>query len=174
MKLYIIDNWLEKVDRALPRADWAMAFIKKYLVIEAIGKRENGKPFIFGEQRFINWSHNERYLVVVLSELGEIGVDIEDTQITYAEHLYGWVLHEEEKKRLAAGTIFAEIWTRKEAVLKWTGEGLSEMLHALNSYAVDATIVSFIMNGICISICSEQREIIEVYDEHCNDRAFTM
>lgn len=174
MKLYIIDNWLQEVDRALPRADWATTFIKRFLAIDAIGKRDNGKPYIVGKQQFINWSHNERYLVIALSDIGEIGVDIEDAQIAYAEHLYSWVLHDEEKRRLAAGVTFAEIWTRKEAVLKWTGEGLSESLHELNSYAVDATVVSFIMKEICISICSAQREMIDVYDGYRNERAFTV
>lgn len=160
MKLYIIEDWLGAVNRALPRAQWASKLIEQQLDLR-VAKHPTGKPYAL-DGPFINWAHNEYYLVIALSKVGEVGVDVECRTIAYEEQLHGWVLHEEEKEKLACGAPFAEIWTRKEAILKWTGEGLTEMLHELNSYAINAAITSFVVGEICITVCSERWEEVEM------------
>ncbi|MFJ8065888.1 4'-phosphopantetheinyl transferase family protein [Psychrobacillus sp. NPDC096426] len=164
MKLYIVNNWLKNVNMNEPRANWSVILIKKLLGNIDIQKYANGKPFILNENQFINWSHNDEYLVIALSELGQIGVDIENSNLTYDEQLYGWVLHKEEKHKLEQGRLFSEVWTRKEAILKCTGEGISENMCELNSYKMmNMNVTSLYISELCISVCSEVPEDIELY-----------
>lgn len=164
MKLYVVKNWLEKVNRNEPRANWSIILIKGLLGNMDIQKYANGKPFVLNQKQFINWSHNDEYLVVLLSELGQIGVDIEMSHLAYNEQLYGWVLHKEEKNKLQQGRLFSEIWTRKEAILKYSGEGINDNMCELNSYKMkDLNVTTLFFSGLCISICSEYKECIELY-----------
>lgn len=164
MKLYVIHKWLKKVNDNEPIARWAVVVINELLGNMDIRKFSTGKPYLNNSNKWISWSHDEAYLVVALSEIGEIGVDIESRHLRYDEQLYGWVLHSEEKNKLAQGTLFSEIWTRKEAILKYTGEGISEMMHELNSYEVkDGHMATLFLNELCISVCSEHKEYIETY-----------
>ena len=84
--------------------------------------------------------------------------------IPYEESLYGWILHEQEKTKLNAGTLFSEIWTRKEAILKYTGEGIHENMSELNSYALDYNISSFTYNNLSMSVCYEDcSDVLKLY-----------
>lgn len=162
--MYIVNNWLEKVNRNEPRANWSSILIKKLLGNIDIQKHASGKPFILNENQFINWSHNDEYLVIALSQLGQIGVDIEVSHLPYDEQLYGWILHKEEKRKLEQGRLFSEVWTRKEAILKCTGEGISENMCELNSYKMmKMNVTSIYISELCISVCSEYQESIELY-----------
>lgn len=164
MKLYIVKNWLEKVDRSERKANWSVLLVKKIVGDMDIQKNANGKPFILNDKQYINWAHNDEYLVIAWSELGQIGVDVEISHLRYDEKLYGWILHKEEKSKLAQGHSFSEIWTRKEAILKCTGEGISDNMCELNSYQMmDLHVTTFVLSGICISICSEYQEPITLY-----------
>ncbi|MEK4424610.1 4'-phosphopantetheinyl transferase family protein [Solibacillus sp. FSL K6-1523] len=164
MKLYIVKNWLEKVGKSERKTNGSVLLVKKIVGDMDIQKNANGKPFILNDKQFINWSHNDEYLVIALSELGQIGVDVEMSHLPYDEKLYGWILHKEEKSKLQQGRLFSEIWTRKEAILKCSGEGISDKMCELNSYQMmNLHVTTLFLSGLCISICSEYQEAIELY-----------
>lgn len=164
VKLLVVNNWLGKVNKDERKENWSINLVEK-LVGNNIGKYPNGKPFILNEKEFINWSHNDTYLVIALSDLGQVGVDIESMFLPYDEHLYGWVLHKEEKYKLEQGRLFSEVWTRKEAVLKYTGEGIHDNMDTLNSYKVtDLNITTLYLKELCISVCSRYKEDIEIQE----------
>lgn len=164
MKLYIVKNWLEKVDRSERKTNWSVLLVKKIVGDMDIQKDTNGKPFILNEKQYINWSHNDEYLVIALSESGQIGVDVEISDLRYDEKLYGWILHKEEKSKLQQGRLFSEVWTRKEAILKCSGEGISDNMCELNSYQMmNLHVTTMFLSGLCISICSEYQEAITLY-----------
>lgn len=162
LKLYIINNWTLKVNQNSARCKWALSLIEEQLGISTIKKSVTGKPFFADAPYYINWSHNDTTLVYVLSESGQVGVDIEEENLFYDEQLHGWVLHEEEKRRIDNGTAFSEVWTRKEAILKCTGEGIHEKMNEFSSYqTTNFTVTTLFMNKVCISVCSEYDEGIE-------------
>lgn len=167
VKLYVVNNWLDKVNKNEQKEIWSVLLIKQLLGNMEIRKNANGKPYILDDERFINWSHNNEYMVIALSELGQIGVDIEMKHLRYKEQLHGWVLHIDEKNKLAQGKSFSEIWTRKEAILKCTGEGISENMCEFSSYnRVNTYVKTLFFNELCISVCSEFQEDIELYSTY--------
>lgn len=164
MNIYIIEDWKSNVNRNEPKKYWATNLIESMFKNIRIKKDERGKPYIVGGGKFINWSHTERFLVVAISTTGNIGIDAENLIIPYEESLYGWILHEQEKSKLKTGSLFSEIWTRKEAILKFTGEGINENMCELNSYAPEYNISSFTYNDLSISVCfKDHSEILTVY-----------
>lgn len=66
------------------------------------------------DKQFINWSHNDEYLVIALSELGQIGVDVEMSHLPYDEKLYGWILHKEEKVNYSKAVCFLKFGLEKK------------------------------------------------------------
>lgn len=161
MELYIINNWLEKANKSELKEMMSINFVKNLFDDIKIEKDKNGKPVIVNDNKFINWSHNEDFLVIAYSELGNVGVDIENYDIKYDEFLYGWVLHDEEKNKIKNGVSFSEVWTRKESILKCSGEGIHDNMHQLNSYNY-RNVNSFLLGDNFVSVCSDYKEIIYI------------
>ncbi|MEX3625426.1 4'-phosphopantetheinyl transferase superfamily protein [Viridibacillus arvi] len=159
--LYIIKDWMAKVDKDEDRKHWSIHLITSIFNGIDIEKDANGKPHIINADKYINWSHNDDYLVIVFTESGDIGVDVENAHIMYDETLYGWVLHEYEKYKIKKGTPFAEIWTRKESIVKCTGDGIHDNLCELNSYDYKY-VISFRFGDTFISVCSHVYEPITI------------
>jgi 4'-phosphopantetheinyl transferase len=85
--------------------------------------RPHGRPVLPGTGLHASISHSGQRVAVALTGLGPVGVDVEEvsSRIDPAE-LAGHVLGEGE--RAADTTAFLRYWTRKEAVVKATGDGI--------------------------------------------------
>jgi 4'-phosphopantetheinyl transferase len=102
---------------------------------------ENGKPQLvqqFTDLRF-NLSHTDGLALIAITRGREVGVDVErvDESITFqdiAEHYFEprelWDLRIAPPDERV--TRFFEVWTRKEAALKATGEGLAALRRAMD------------------------------------------
>jgi 4'-phosphopantetheinyl transferase len=90
----------------------------------------NGKPYLSDGSVFFNISHSKDLCLIGISFTNEIGVDIEfiDETIDYLSLLsflasqeeIAWVLEKNSIKR------FYKIWTLKESILKYSGQGISD------------------------------------------------
>ncbi|MBQ8337921.1 MAG: 4'-phosphopantetheinyl transferase superfamily protein [Oscillospiraceae bacterium] len=91
----------------------------------------NGKPFIEGAPQF-NLSHSGDYVVCAVDE-SPIGADIEKIS-RMRESVFARIASPREKERAAALTegelpqYYCRVWTRKESLLKLTGEGIRKEL----------------------------------------------
>ena len=141
-----------------------------------------GKPYLKSDPSlFFSVSHTRNAIAVVLSD-GEAGVDIERigrpdrdaARTAFTDREYDFVYTCEED----AGERFFEIWTRKEAYLKWLGRGWAETLADPGIFRPDiACMISTFRKGdYRISVCSEQAdglgELTEVREDSFLDYAF--
>lgn len=90
------------------------------------GSARHGRPVVLGlgsRTPFVSLARAERLIVVAVSTAGPVGVDIERGDAPGFHGFDQVVLHEHE--RAVTVRERAIVWTRKEALLKATGHGLS-------------------------------------------------
>ena len=93
---------------------------------------EHGKPFIEGRSDIhFNISHCQKAIAVVVSDQ-PVGIDVESFR-KYSDGLLDKTMNETEKAEILASATpeetFACYWTRKEAVFKMQGTGITDNLH---------------------------------------------
>ena len=134
----------------------------------------SGKPYFpfFPEYHF-SLSHTEGAVLVAVSDQ-PIGADIEHSRFV-EEAVFDRVLTRSERKAMllhsaGAKASFLEIWTRKEAYLKWTGEGLFVSLDKIDttkSYK-DGLFFTSSFHGYTFSLfgnISEEETIIQPFSQ---------
>ncbi|MBO7111969.1 MAG: 4'-phosphopantetheinyl transferase superfamily protein [Bacteroidaceae bacterium] len=100
---------------------------------------EHGKPFIEGRSDIhFNISHCQKAIAVVVSDQ-PVGIDVESFR-KYSDGLLDKTMNETEKTEILASATpeetFACYWTRKEAVFKMQGTGITDNLHHILSGGV--------------------------------------
>ena len=129
----------------------------------------NGKPYLLGRPDFhFNLSHSGVWAVCAVADV-EVGVDIQQyrgvsgklvRRFTNAEQQMLDSVEGEEKMRL-----LFEIWVRKEAFLKCTGEGLTRSTRSFE--AMDpgggyvTQMVDFPVPGYQLGVCTREEEAEE-------------
>lgn len=104
--------------------------------------RPNGKPVLVNPRGLhFNLSHCEKGAVCALAG-HEIGVDIQDVRPA-SESLIQKTMCAEEIAFIHASEdpdrAFARLWSRKESLLKQSGEGIRSALSAVNTLAAEQT-----------------------------------
>lgn len=102
----------------------------------SIGPR--GKPFLPDAPAY-NLSHSGRWVACVVSHDEAVGIDVETfARLKDYRDLLGMVTHPAERHCIEQASpehglaLFKRCWTRKEAVLKATGEGLHDNLPGID------------------------------------------
>ena len=125
-------------------------------------KNAYGKPYLVGYPDFhYNISHTKYAIAIGLSET-PIGVDIEKNKaadLQIAERFFSkgeqqYILSDNQKQEM----LFYEIWTKKEAYIKWLGKGLAI---PLNTFDVTDTQMGRMFNTIeindyLVSVCNRE------------------
>ena len=150
----------EEIQRLLPlvsdeRSEQALSYkhlfgqfacMKSYVMLREIlesmglshpfifGQNEHGKPFLadYPDIHF-NLSHCKNGIIVAVSD-EPIGVDIESYR-EVSDRLIRYTMNEEEQQIIQTSDdpirTFTEYWTKKEAVFKLRGTGITHDLHGL-------------------------------------------
>ena len=126
-------------------------------------RNKHGKPYFESLPDFnFNISHSGNLTVIAVSDQN-IGVDTEklrkpDFRVAkrFCEDEYNYI------NKSPSPTTFFEIWTKKEAYLKYLGEGLHGGLNSFSVFKTDVPIKTFKCGDYIISVCgTEDFEIIE-------------
>lgn len=135
------------------------------------GRNEYGKPFLVDVDDFhYNISHTRNAITVGVSQT-PIGVDVERIRgfqnaivkrfFSKKEKQYVESDNENSSKR------FYEIWTKKEAYVKWIGEGLSIPLRSFDVLAdpMSCCLETVQIDNYAVSICRTENRYLSV----CSD-----
>ena len=112
---------------------------------------DNGRPMLVGLDVDFNISHSPNYVFCAIAQKGEgrVGLDAEEPKrmsslrsLALAER---WFVGGERRDFARDPSLdrFLRIWTRKEAFLKWTGEGLRAVKREDTSEAEEKRDVKF-------------------------------
>lgn len=97
------------------------------------GTAEHGKPFISDAGADTNETHFNishcKAAIACVTDNDEVGIDVECTG-RYKERLARYCMSDEELRQIKEAAdpdaLFTMLWTRKEALLKLTGEGITD------------------------------------------------
>ncbi len=119
-----------------------------------------GKPYLHTPDRAISITHTSAYAFLAISDSSDaIGLDAEDQgrfpAARLPELVSRWFTEAErtEWERTPTEETFLSIWTRKEALVKLTGEGLRAIRKTdglqmqTQTYRLDSTLVTLAYSG---------------------------
>ncbi len=118
--LYALDILSKMIEEHFPDTD---------LENIILSRGENGKPYFKNSRLDFNLSHSGGIVACALSDGGEVGVDVETTEIPpqKARKLAERFFDENEKAEVSRRPeSFARIWTKKEALAKCFGANLAD------------------------------------------------
>jgi 4'-phosphopantetheinyl transferase len=93
--------------------------------------RHHGRPRLPGTGLHASISHSGATVAVAVSQAGEVGVDVQQVVDDSVQELSPLVLAESEARHIAVARDFFTYWTRKEALVKATGDGVAVPLGAV-------------------------------------------
>lgn len=132
---------------------------------------ENGRPFLVGEALDFNISHTEG-LVVCAVERDEVsprvGIDAEALEhvkaLPYAALAARWCSKREQALFASNPTAecFLRLWTRKEALIKYSGEGLCGLRNADTVVAEEGDIrfAEYWCEDHLVTLCHSARRVV--------------
>ena len=168
VKLYIIYEY-KSIFPELSGSALTDALICRCLGREDIIVRrtDEGKPYVRTPEEdcrgpYISVSHSNGTFALAVSG-GEVGVDIQYARDIKRQRIAARYFTEEEAESVAAddtGDRFFELWTRKEAYSKYTGEGLAHVVKKESAdRSEDVVFIDFRLEDGCFcSICTGAEE----------------
>ncbi len=124
-------------------------------------KTEKGKPYIENSDIHFNITHSKDFRAVAIGQ-AQVGIDAEFLRKADLRVAKRFTKPEQEYiSETDSDNRFFEIWTKKEAYLKYLGVGLSGGLDSFNVLEKNDMFKTFIINGFIITVCSEEEYRIE-------------
>ena len=127
---------------------------------------DNGKPYLQNcDGVYFNIAHTEGMVAVALSDK-EIGIDVEKIRTRCPSLCERYFTEAEQRYVFGDAKRFFEVWTRKEAFGKRSGEGLAKTLKD-DRALTDETIKTFVADGFAVSVGYDGGEM-QIYDtDYC-------
>lgn len=119
---------------------------------------EHGKPFLSNHpDLFFSISHCNTAVAVGLSKL-PLGIDIEDVT-RYKKNVAAYVSNDDELKKINGSEhpefSFIELWTKKEAVFKYNGTGITDDIKNI-LYNTDCQLYTKLFDNKSVSIATKE------------------
>ena len=140
-----------------------------------VKKGLHGKPYFDGYSEWqFNISHTSGMIAIAVSDK-PVGIDIEKIQkqdLRIAERYFtdaecNYINEadsdDDKNKRLL------EVWTKKEAYLKFTGEGMSRPISSFSVIDIPAKNQTMYWDGYILSVCCSSQVDSELSVEYCTD-----
>lgn len=158
---------IDKISRYRFDKDKLRSLVAGLLIYRATGGAElsygeHDKPYLKDGGLYFSVSHSGD-VVAIATDTDEVGCDVEyivsENRLKIADRFY----HPSERDYVAGAddrsAAFTRVWTRKEAYLKMTGEGISSDLTAFDtsSSPLSEQIITFENDGWMLSVCSESK-----------------
>ena len=171
---FYADRWLKNHPH-FKRNGAARASLGALLLLQAIGYKATlchtptGRPFLENVALDFNISHTEQFVFCALDLPDEtkktlrVGLDAESLPVRasrdYLKLAERWFSQNEQEIFLKDPSTehFLRIWTRKEALVKWTGEGLGGLQRADTVTAPAAQGIAFweyAIEGTAVTLCT--------------------
>lgn len=125
----------------------------------------NGRPSIRDAEIDFNVTHTEHHVFCAIADQGaRVGLDAEETKRMSTLRSFAlaerWFVDGERGAFAKNPTVecFLRIWTRKEALLKWTGEGLRAIAREDTATAEErhgVRFYDFSQDGLVITLCCD-------------------
>lgn len=127
-------------------------------------RNKNGKPYC-KKKVYFNISYSNNIFVIAISNR-EIGIDVEEIRTCMSSGLIiKRFFSKNEQEYINNGDKdkerrFFELWTKKEAYVKYTGKGIGKDFKETDVIIRnnDVEINSFFFNGTVISYCSQNKK----------------
>ena len=132
------------------------------ILMPEIKKNIYGKPYFEKGGIYFNISHSGGLQAVAVGDC-EVGVDLEklrevDLRVArrFTEREYDYVMGCDREYR------FVEVWTKKEAYLKYKGTGISGGFKSFDVFEIPDLLRTFTIGEFIVSVCSSKEFKIEV------------
>lgn len=172
---------IEKGNRFVKERDrlsflWRRATLRQLLSIwlqqdpqEIAFKNElRGKPVLVASDICFNLSRTAGYNVFYFGPVnGGVDIEVIDPARRFSE-LENTQLHPGEKEKVSTDLDFFTVWTRKEAILKASGSGITDDLWKLNTAE---TIVLYEETSYRVGSYTDQQIVLSIAVEEKNDLA---
>lgn len=137
-------------------------FVRACDELEGLGAKnisylKNGKPV--AENLFVSISHSKGKCAVCVSER-EVGIDIEKISDRDFEKIARKTFSEKEREyyfNSKSPQMFYEIWTRKEAYSKISGDGIRDIMRGTDTFSLDGyEFKTQIQDGFVLTVCEKR------------------
>ena len=143
----------------------------------------HGKPYVLGNKFYFNLSHSGEYVFCVYDN-EPIGIDLQKIKDHIPKHT-DKILSAEEKEYLEflnteeSVSVFYQLWSDKESVIKWDGRGLrlplqrisvvdkGKLISAINFEGEKLHLrrLNILQPDYAVSICTQQESEVEELQE---------
>lgn len=135
---------------------------------------DKGKPFLKNRKIYFNVSHTKGLVAVAVSNVS-IGIDIELIRDIDPKFCSRFCSRDEQAYVIPDGELrkirFFEVWTRKEAIVKQSGEGLSMNIAQIDTLNCSNLYTARYENCV-FSVCGEDTEV-SVHKPEISEKLFT-
>lgn len=172
----------QKADQKRSLAAWKLCFklLKKWTLCTDVEYAPSGKPYLKEDSNiFFNLSHSGKYVACAISD-SEVGVDIQQYKNVNELVMKKFMSKEEQEYILSSSSQhqktqrFFQVWTGKESVIKYSGNGLKEIMQGFSIFSMKDKQICYheIQENYAISVCCKKMSEDVIFKQFFNFKEY--